>query len=154
MSLSLSPIRTTVLIALGALAMSPDARGEGLFGRHYQKKAEPGAPRSIEHTHARAGWPLCVSAHASPSNTPAYDGGYVGGGGSHHGEARGPSEGTWGWDYVGTHLPRRVFLRWAHGGPAQDGNPYYLADFPRYRDPVRGAATVTRRLHEGGEEEP
>lgn len=150
--------RTTVLaaglIALGAVAVSPRSRGEGLFRRHYQKKAEPGAPRVIEHTHARAGWPLCPGPFAAPSNTPAYEGGYVGGGASHHGEARGPEEGTWGWDYVGTHLPRRVFLRWAHGGPAQDGNPYYTPDFPRYRDPIRGASTVVRELHGEGEEGP
>ncbi len=92
-------------LAWVAFADGAAARG-GLFFHKPRGTPPPGPPRDIEHTHDRAGYPLSVSNHAELSNTPAYDGGYVGGGAAHGGEGRGFDEGTWGWDYSGTHLTR------------------------------------------------
>ncbi len=75
----------------------------------------------------RAGCPQVVSRIARPSNTPYYDGYYVGGGAAVHGQPRCASEGTWGWDYFGV-VPKRVVLNWWHGAHAQGGGGSYATD--------------------------
>ena len=83
----------------------------------------------------RAGWPMGISRWAIPSNTPAYCGGYVGGGcaSPHHGEDRTPEEGTWGWDYQGWVFCRRVFLSWWRGLRCQGGTGQYQTDGPKLK---------------------
>jgi hypothetical protein len=85
---------------------------------------------------ARAGDPLCVSPHAAPTKTPAYEGYYVGGGRAFLGEPRRGEEGTWGWDYVGHRLPRRVALGWSHGRPERGGDATYAVDRIRSADSI------------------
>jgi hypothetical protein len=72
---------------------------------------------------------LPIAPWAQPSNTPAYVGYYVGGGCAWYGEPRRPDEGTYGWDYQGCYLPRRVWLAWCRcryqggtGAYATDGH--------------------------------
>jgi hypothetical protein len=109
----------------------------------------PGKPRAIVHTHARAGFPLDVSKHAKPTNTPAYVGYYLGGTLAHGGDGRYREEGTWGWDYVGAHLPRNVGLGWGHGRKYQDGTGAYDPDGHPVPDVIGMAASVLRQ-HKGG----
>jgi hypothetical protein len=98
-----------------------------------QKPAAP--PPDPLAGHCRAGWPLCVAPWAIPSSTPAYCGGYVGGGCAHcpKCEDRSPEEGTWGWDYVGWVFHRRVFLGWWHGRREQAGIGAYKTDGPKLK---------------------
>ena len=67
---------------------------------------------------------------ALPSDTGHYLGGYVGGGSGHprKAEPRRDEEGTWGWDYSGWLLPRRVILGWWHGQRDQGGTGAYRTD--------------------------
>jgi hypothetical protein len=66
-----------------------------------------------------------VAWYARPSETPAYVGYYVGGGAAVGGSCRHSDEGTWGWDYQGWFLPRRVLLYWTHGCRYQGGTGAY-----------------------------
>lgn len=100
----------------------------GLFFHSSEGTPPPGAPRPIEHSHARAGNPWCVSPHAKPTNQPGYVGDYVGGGDAWHPGARRNEEGTWGWDYQGFHIPRRIRLSWSHGRRFQGGTGAYRTD--------------------------
>lgn len=79
---------------------------------------------------ARAGWPTCVHSRPFPSDTGRYCGYYVGGGAARHGEGPYDHEGTWGWDYLGYWLPRRVALGWSHGR-RQSGMGAYQTDGPK-----------------------
>jgi hypothetical protein len=145
-------MRRPTALTLAALVAFGEARAGELFHRH-RGTPPPGAPRAIPHTPARAGFAACLSPHAGPSNTPAYQGGYVGGGAgsSYGGNVRRPAEGTFGWDYVGNHLSRRVFPGWSHGRRAHGGAvPPYVTDGPRYHDPIGRLVTGVRSLH-GGE---
>src|SRR5437763_4796314 len=65
-----------------------------------------------EHTMERAGHPDHQSKLAKPSETKGYVGYYVGGGSPFKSCWRPPQAGTWGWDYQGCVLPRKVFLHW------------------------------------------
>jgi hypothetical protein len=69
-----------------------------------------------------------------PSDTGSYVGYYVGGGCAQprHAEPRLPDEGTWGWDYQGWFLPRRVILGWWHGRRYQGGTGAYKTDGPQF----------------------
>jgi hypothetical protein len=69
----------------------------------------------------RAGYPQEVSLLAAPSDTGHYVGYYVGGGAPVFGQPRGCDQGTWGWDYCGLLLPKRVRLRWWDGRCYQGG---------------------------------
>jgi hypothetical protein len=116
-----------IALVLGGLAIVGfDHEAEaGLFFHSDRGTPPPGHPRIIEHTHARAGNPLRISPHASPTDTPAYIGYYVGGGSACGGEPRRVEEGTWGRDYEGLWLPRHVWLGWSHGRRYQDGTGSY-----------------------------
>jgi hypothetical protein len=118
-----------VLLTMVALATTPQASaGDLRLG-----SAEPGKPRCIPHTHERAGWPLCPAGHVQTSDAAGFRPGYVGGGGPiHPHNARRPTriEGTWGWDYVGVHLPRRVFIPWHRRPRRQGGTGQYATDYP------------------------
>ena len=81
-------------------------------------------------SHIRAGCPLNVSDCAHPTNTPAYQGGYVGGGAAFHGDPPTLEEGTWGRDYVGWRFLRLVFIGWSHGRRYQGGDGAYKTDGP------------------------
>src|SRR5258708_271545 len=67
---------------------------------------------------------------ALPSDTGHNIGYHVGGGASqpHQAEPRRDDEGTWGWDYQGWLLPRRVMNGWWHGRRAQGGTGAYRTD--------------------------
>jgi len=101
----------------------------GLLHHHDGVPAKRHA-KPIPHTQHRAGHPFLVSPHAEPSNTESFNGYYVGGGAAWHGEPRYLEEGTWGWDYVGGHLSRNVFLQWSHGRRYQGGSGAYQTDGP------------------------
>jgi hypothetical protein len=83
--------------------------------------------------HCRAGWPTCVRKHSLPSNSDRYCGYYVGGGIPCLGDGRFFDEGTWGWDYHGICLHRRVALDWSHGRRFQGGTGAYQTDGPKLR---------------------
>jgi hypothetical protein len=87
---------------------------------------------------ADAGLPQGISWLARPSDTVRYTGSLVGGGCVfvHRAEPPGPSEGTWGWDYVGGCLHRRVLLGWWHGRRYQGGVGAYRTDGPHILPPL------------------
>jgi hypothetical protein len=87
------------------------------------------------HTMQRAGYPLDIACYAAPSITHSYVGYYVGGGAPCGGRLPGPNEGTWGWDYQGCVLPRRVFLGWWHR--YQGGVGSYRTDGPHIFPHIR-----------------
>jgi hypothetical protein len=121
--------------------------GAGLFFHHDRGTPPPGPPRYIEHSHARAGNPLCISPHAVPTDTPDYIGYYVGGGGGGGctGWGGGPrriEDGTWGRDYEGHWLPRCVRLGWNHGRCYQGGTGSYEPDGPVVPDVI--GLTISR----------
>src|SRR5262245_41112759 len=91
---------------------------------------------TADHTQERAGNPSCVAKYAVPGRAGRYDVGYIGGGclGWWKGEARGPAEGVFGWDYVlcGKY-PGRVFLNWCHCNK-QPGPGPYKTDGPHVPD--------------------
>lgn len=68
-----------------------------------------------------------------PSETKGNVGYHVGGGNPfpHLAEPRTPDEGTWGWDYQGWHLPRRIITGWWHGRRYQGGAGAYKTDGPK-----------------------
>jgi hypothetical protein len=70
---------------------------------------------------------------ALPSDTGHYLGYYVGGGCGRprKAEPRRIDEGTWGWDYQGWLIPRRVMLEWWHGRRYQGGTGAYKSDGPK-----------------------
>ena len=82
--------------------------------------------------HCRAGWRAELRCRTAPSDTGHYCGYYVGGGAHWRGEGRYAHEGTWGWDYVGILVPRRVGLGWWHG-KYQGGTGTYRTDGPKLR---------------------
>ena len=81
----------------------------------------------------RSGNPQEISPRARPSDGPGYTGYYVGGGAVSYRRGDGPSlgEGTWGWDYQGRFLERRVNLLWWHGRRTQGGVGAYKTDGPK-----------------------
>jgi hypothetical protein len=82
----------------------------------------------------RAGCPPCIAWYARPGENCHYTGYYVGGGCAVGGSHRWCSEGTWGWDYKGCCLPRRVLLYWSHGHRYQGGTGSYKTDGPPVPD--------------------
>lgn len=100
-------------------------------------RADPDPPPVEKHSgedpDCRAGHPHKVAWWAVPSVTPGSVGYYVGGGCAlkKHAEPRAQDEGTWGWDYQGCWLPRRVILGWWHGRCYQGGVEGYKVDGPR-----------------------
>jgi hypothetical protein len=81
----------------------------------------------------RAGNPQEISRFAVPSNTLGYNGSIVGGGSiaGHRGDPPLPDEGTWGWDYRGLLLPRKINLLWWHDRRHQGGSGAYKTDGPK-----------------------
>ncbi len=140
-------IRCLVLATSLAAVVPDQAALGGHFSRRRQGTPPPGEPRSIEHSHRRAGYPLCLSPRADLTNTPEYEGYYVGGGSPYHGEGRCRTEGTWGWDYVGWHLPRRVALGWNHGRREQGGTGAYETDGPHVPDVIAGTTAALEEHH-------
>ena len=68
-----------------------------------------------------------------PSDTGRQVGYHVGGGAvAPRGEPRHDEEGTWGWDYQGWLLRRRVIHNWWHGQRYQGGTGAYKTDGPHF----------------------
>jgi hypothetical protein len=90
-------------------------------------------PADSPGAHQRAGWPLATAPWAIPSDNGRYVGYAVGGGCPYPRHAEPPTavEGTWGWDYQGWLLPRRVILGWWHGRRTQGGTGAYQTDGPK-----------------------
>ena len=90
------------------------------------------APASLAQLH-RSGHPELISRLAKPSDTRAYFGYYVGGGAKGPRPWRWPTphEGSWGWDYVGSLLARRVCLKWWQQPVHQGGSGSYEPDGPK-----------------------
>lgn len=88
----------------------------------------------------RAGYPQQISPLAHPSDSGGYVGYLVGGSAAnyHKGELPTPIDGTWGWDYAGHWLPRRVMLLWWHGRRYQGGVGAYRTDGPQVLHPLSG----------------
>jgi hypothetical protein len=82
---------------------------------------------------ARAGHPERVAKYAIPSDNKHYIGFYMGGSTpfARHGDPRFLDEGTWGWDYWGHWLKRRVALYWWHGRNSQRAFGSYATDGPK-----------------------
>lgn len=80
---------------------------------------------------ARAGCPQNIRPHARPSNGPHFWGWWVGGGTAFGGEGPCEDEGTWGWDYEGGIIPKRIWLGWSHGRRYQGGTGAYKTDGPK-----------------------
>jgi hypothetical protein len=95
-----------------------------------------------EDPETRAGNPRSVAPWAHPSDTGRYCPYRVGGGAAYHGEAPGPEEGTWGWDYPGILFPARIALGWWHGRKYQGGTGSYKVD--GYRKPEHEGASFEK----------
>jgi hypothetical protein len=78
----------------------------------------------------RAGNPQAIAWYARPSVNKHYTAYYLGGGAAIKGEYRHPEEGTWGLDYAGAFLKKRINLGWWHGRREQDGGGSYKTDGP------------------------
>jgi len=89
--------------------------------------------RYVMDRHRRAGCAQNVACWAvSGTNCRYYAAGYVGGGALIHGDNRDwYHDGTWGLDYVGIVIPKRVFLNWWHGRHEQGGVGAYKTDGPK-----------------------
>ena len=76
---------------------------------------------------------------ALPSDTGHYLGYYLGGGSGRplKAEPRRVEEGTWGWDYRGWLLPRRLVLGWWHGQRYQGGPGAYKTEGPLLYQPEK-----------------
>jgi hypothetical protein len=100
-----------VLVAsVGVVAADPGCGGEN------------GPPAEVTHIpKASEGQLGRVSCLAVPTDTGHYDGYMVGGGVPCLGGPPCTEDGTWGWDYSGWLLRRRVMLRWTHGRRYQGG---------------------------------
>jgi len=83
--------------------------------------------------HERAGCAMFVRQRAIASNTPHYGGYWVGGGLPLFGDEPAIQEGTFGWDYFGMMLTKRVALGWSHGRRHQGGTGAYKTDGPRLK---------------------
>jgi hypothetical protein len=90
---------------------------------------EPYAHRAADH--ARAGCAMLVRPHAIPTETRHYGGYRVGGTVPLRGVAPAPDEGTFGWDYFGMTVPKRVALRWSLVPRGQGGAGQYRTTGPR-----------------------
>ena len=96
------------------------------------------------HTMERAGFPQEVRPHAIPAVTNRETGGYIGGGRLALGLCRKPdgrvtpTDGTWGWDYVGCgRHPQHIFLDWWHDRRCQPKPGSYGTDSPIHvPDPI------------------
>ena len=107
------------------------------IGRAEEPASLPAAERpALDFTHCwggckascRADCPQAVACYARPGESSAFIGYYVGGGSVCRGECRDSVEGTWGWDYQGHCLPRRVALLWTHGRRYQGCTGDYRTD--------------------------
>ena len=108
---------------------------------HYSHFHEPGAEYTQSDLYApattgqlkRAGHPHLLSTIAKPGDTHHHHGYYVGGGSASHAKSRARclDEGTWGWDYIGHWLPRRVGLDWWAKPKYQGGSGSYEPDGPK-----------------------
>ncbi|AWM40175.1 hypothetical protein [Gemmata obscuriglobus] len=158
----------SALAGVIVLAATVSARADDrpLLQRIAERTPKPHTP--VEHSAARAGYPLSVKAHAVPSVTRFDHGGYVGGGSLKGNSllARGPGSalgapcvGTYGTDFGGfrAHLGR-VFL--APSVDPSTGKPIqklYNADGPRVVDvlalrPLRKAVLERREDMEHAKE--
>jgi hypothetical protein len=92
----------------------------------------------------RAGYPQNISWLARPSDTGRYLGYYVGGGAAPPRRADAPTaeDGTWGWDYQGGCLRRRVALGWWHGRRYQGGIGAYKTDGPHVLPSVEAGQSL------------
>lgn len=85
--------------------------------------------RCIDHLH-RTGHPETLGRFAKPSLNQHFSFGYVGGGATFRGEPRVADEGTWGVDYSGILLKKRIWLQWLHGHREPRGEGSYEPDGP------------------------
>ena len=92
---------------------------------------DPHVHRADEH--ACAGCSMLIRPHAICSNTAHYGGYWVGGGIPCRREMPFVGEGTFGWDYFGVLVPKRIALNWSHGRRYQGGSGAYMTDGPRLK---------------------
>ena len=97
---------------------------------------QPAPPTVVQGTadcidrYALSGYNQNVAWWAIPSDTGAYTMYRVGGGCVFPSLAEPPypSDGTWGWDYLGRWCRSHVILGWWHGRQYQGGSGYYNTD--------------------------
>jgi hypothetical protein len=100
-----------------------------------QRPPAPSTAGPQDHTFERAGMPQNISRLAVSSVGKHEGPGYVGGGRLIHGDSRGPTDGTFAFDYEGFGwLPGRVFLGWVHDRK-EPGPGTYRTDTYRIPDP-------------------
>lgn len=119
-----------------------DVRGES-FQQDVRSLDGDRRQRTPSERMRRAGSPLKISRLAAPSvNARRYSGGYTGGGAATLGKPRRVyQDGTWGVDYHGWPLHRRIWLGWRHGRHERESNKGYEAEGPRI------VHAVKERLH-------
>jgi hypothetical protein len=119
---------------------------------------DPPPPNPAHNFHTK-GCPQCIAPWAKPSETKAYIGYYVGGGSPCHGSCKlcscahppAPGDGTWGWDYQGCLLPRKVYLWWWH--KYQGGTGAYRTDGPHLHLKIHGSRPKDEHEDQEHEEE-
>jgi hypothetical protein len=131
----------SVVASLWCLGGASDAARFRSLGSHRSQRHGPAGQtvhldQYLPATEAQlhyAGRPEMLSKLAHPSDTPHYYGYYVGGGSPKYRCARWRTveEGTWGWDYVGRIVPRRVCLLWWCPPKYQGGAGAYKTDGPK-----------------------
>lgn len=82
--------------------------------------------------HARSGGAMQVRPRAIHSNNAHYGGYQVGGGVPLQGRGPAADEGTFGWDYFGLTVPKRVALRWSRTPRPQGGAGQYRTTGARW----------------------
>lgn len=93
------------------------------------------APWTLE----RAGDPQNTHRWAKPTITSHYKAGWIGGSAfGKRGEPRQPNEGTWGLDYTGHYIPKKVFLGWWHRPTKEQGDydRQYYTEHPDGQVPI------------------
>jgi hypothetical protein len=113
-----------LLFAQVGVARDPDNHGPSTAGPE-------------DHNLDRAGQPQLLSRFAIPGIEKHEGPGYVGGGKLIHGDGRGPTDGTFAFDYQGLGWrPGRVFLGWAHDRAHQPQLGPYRTDTHHLPDPL------------------
>jgi hypothetical protein len=127
-----SSFSVVALTLIGSAVVAAGLRADDELGPRPREEVRCPHPQDVLqdlpsgcHTDSRAGYACSVAWYAHPSDTGAYIGYSVGGGCAVSRRARSTDEGTWGWDYRGVFLPRRVVLGWCRCPSRQGGIGYY-----------------------------
>jgi hypothetical protein len=122
-----------LIIGLAIVSLCFPCRG---LADDVKRLPAPSTAGPEDHNFERAGMPQIISCLATPSVSTHEGPGYVGGGRLIHGDCRGPTDGTFAFDYEGFGcLPGRIFLGWNHEKKEPKPGPYRTDTF-RVPDPI------------------